>query len=189
MFIHSQVVRSRVFALALLVPVSVLAWLLSSVLEAGNTTAAGTVLVGVLTLCVAAMLFACVLLWVKAAEIGQQRKLPDPEHWTGPNHIEPSTRFAYVLGSCVLLAYGVYALLVDDFYLPGKRGSGMHFHGRSAWLMFGSICCVVINLVSMVVDHYDRRNNELMYAHVATAAEWFAWTFFAAALLSQFLSG
>ncbi len=80
-----------------------------------------------------------------------------------PNHIPVETRWIHLIISGGLILYAAIGLLVDDIYLPGKRRGGLHFHGISAWVMafaFAMACC---NLLSVIVDHYDRRNNETNY--------------------------
>lgn len=176
MFVHSHTVRMRVLAIALLIPTLSLGWV---ALRAMVTMP----LVGILVFALAAlMLWVCWVHWRDASHSDDGSPLPDPSKWKGPNIISRKTRITNIVISSILLGYGVYSLAIDDFFLPAKSGGGVHFTGVGAWLMFGAICCVVTKLVAEVIDHYDRRNNELTYAHVFAVSDWFAWTFFAAAL-------
>lgn len=176
MFVHSHTVRMRVLAIALLIPTFYLGWI-------ALLAMAKMPLVGILVLAIAAlMLWACWEFWKHAAHSDDKKPLPDPSNWKGPNVIGRKTRTINIVISSILLVYGVYSLVIDDFFLPAKGGGGTHFTGIGAWLMFGAISCIAVKLVAEVIDHYDRRNNELAYAHVLAVSDWFAWTFFAAAL-------
>jgi hypothetical protein len=61
-----------------------------------------------------------------------------------------------------MFAYGTYGEWTIDLLVPGRHR--MHLHGASAWLMYATIVCSCIAMVSIVVDHYDRRNNENRYS-------------------------
>lgn len=166
----------RVLATVLLIPTFSLGWI-------ALLAMATMPLVGILVLALAAlMLWVCWVHWKHAAHSDDKKPLPDPSKWKGPNIISRKTRITNIFISSILLVYGVYSLAIDDFFLPAKGGGGVHFTGIGAWLMFGAICCVTTKLVAEVIDHYDRRNNELAYAHVFAVSDWFAWTFFGAAL-------
>lgn len=189
MFIHSRLLKTRIAVVLLLLPVSFLGWLVFKLLSAAalqRMALVGWFVIALIVLTIATVLWACVLLW--RGEGSSEPVLPDPKKWTGPNSIKPSTRIQHCLASCALLAYAVYALWMDDFFLPAKGGGGIHLHGLAAWLMAGAFCCAVVNLLSVVIDHYDRRNNELTYAHAAAATQWLGWTFFLAALVKDFFA-
>ena len=54
--------------------------------------------------------------------------------------VKPRVSFLAGLGA-VLLAllatgYGAYGVIIDDLYLPSKRGPGTHYHGVAAQLFF-----------------------------------------------------
>jgi hypothetical protein len=74
-------------------------------------------------------------------------------------------------------------MYIGDMYLPGKQTSGAHLFGTAAWLMFGAILCAFAVLLSLVVDHYDRRNNEHHYWWFKRCASIVGWIFFGAALV------
>lgn len=179
MFVHNHIVRTRVLALVLLV---VPLYLGSAAIDAMTREPVRRLDIAVVLLLSALIAYGCWLMWKHADQFGNKVALPDPTKWVGPNAIDRKMRIGNIAASCFLLAYGIYALVNDDFYVPAKHG-GTHFYGLAAWLAFASLCCVVVGLISEVVDHYDRRNNELTYAHIAAVSQWFAWTFFAAAVI------
>ncbi|MDO4795103.1 MAG: hypothetical protein Q4A28_04070 [Brachymonas sp.] len=67
-----------------------------------------------------------------------------------------------LLGLC-LLAYGAYGVWKNDLYISWGRLSRVHLHGAPAWVMYAAMICGAASLLSVVVDHYDQRNNEERY--------------------------
>jgi len=95
-----------------------------------------------------------------------------------PNEIPFLNSVIYGIGAAVVFFYGLYGVAVDDLFLPGKRGAGMHLHGASAWLAFFAMACMAANFVSMIADHFDRRNNERSYRLFAKLTAYLGWTCF-----------
>jgi hypothetical protein len=91
-----------------------------------------------------------------------------------PNHIPLETRAWYLVVSTLIITYAVASLWVDDFYvlLPGgrRRWLELHLHGLPAWLAGLSAFSAAATMLSVVVDHYDRRNNEGRYRLFAKAS-------------------
>ena len=109
------------------------------------------------------------------------------KHAYEPNHIPAFQRWFYGLGSLAILAYGMFGLWVDDIFLPGKRSKGMHFHGLEAWFLFGAIVCVAAGGFSVIVDHFDRRDNELNYRRFAKVTTFFGWSLFIISICIPFV--
>ena len=106
-----------------------------------------------------------------------------PEH--SPNRIPRSERVLNALYALVILALGALGLFKGELLLPGKRTSGPNgaaLQGFSAWLMYGAMACAICVLLSSVVDHYDRRNNEVSYRRFAQWGKVCGWSLFALAL-------
>lgn len=80
-----------------------------------------------------------------------------------PNHIPAKARWLHLVFAIGILAYGAWGVWVDDLYVPGRRGPGIHLQGTAAWLMFGAMAGASSLMALVVVDHYDRRNNERDY--------------------------
>lgn len=104
-----------------------------------------------------------------------------------PNQIPLKERLMHIGLSMLLLAYGTYGLWVNDIYVPG-RGRGMHFHDTPAWLLYGAIVCACLVMMSVVIDHYDRRNNEKHYRTFAKIGEYLGWSLVVAAFVWSLLS-
>ncbi|WP_157964652.1 hypothetical protein [Algibacillus agarilyticus] len=62
----------------------------------------------------------------------------------------------------VFTFYGAYGIYKDDLYIPSKRG-GIHLSGESAWIMYAALICGCIYFLTIIVDHYDKRDNEIKY--------------------------
>lgn len=95
----------------------------------------------------------------------EQSAAEAPKHV--PNHIELDKRATYLALSALIIFYAVASLARDDFYvwLPSRRGRDIseHLHGAAAWLAALATFSAAANMLSVVVDHYDRRNNETNY--------------------------
>ena len=100
-----------------------------------------------------------------------------------PNHIPAEDRLLSIIFSTFMFLYGTIGLINDDIYIPGKRRPGTHFHGEPAWILYGAFICAVANMMSVVVDHYDKRNNETNYKLFSKATRVAGWTLFILALV------
>lgn len=105
-----------------------------------------------------------------------------PGNGFAPNHYSLPRRLSHGALAVFLLAYGGIGLYRDDIHLPGRWGDGFHFHGPAAWLMFGAILTAAAVFLALVIDHYDRRNNEHRYVLFKRGANLLGWVFFAAAM-------
>lgn len=104
-----------------------------------------------------------------------------------PNSIPLITRAINILTSFGLLIYGAYGIYTNDLYLPGKRGPGVHLHDSPALVMFAAFICACLVMLSVVVDHYDKKSNEHEYRTFANTLKYFGWLLFGASLLMHIL--
>lgn len=81
-----------------------------------------------------------------------------------PNQIPLASRLMRTAGALVLIVHGAIGVMRDDVIVPTKT-SVLHLHGVSGWIMAASMLCAAIVLLSVVVDHLDRRDNEAAYRH------------------------
>lgn len=102
-----------------------------------------------------------------------------------PNKIPWQTRLYYLMLSPAILLYGTYGLINDDLYIPGKRSRGIHFHGSAAILVFVVFLFVIANMFSVVIDHFDKRDNEINYRNFAKFTLIIAVVLFFIALIIQ----
>jgi hypothetical protein len=180
MFIHSRTVQVRTFATAMAIPVG---WLVVMINPISNpeSYASSPIAHWFGFLLMLSLLGLYVYVWRLAPTLPQP-PLPDPTKWTGPNRIPVGTRLTNVALSAILLGYGTYGLYINDILIPARRGGGTHLSGTSAWIMYVAFLCAIANLLAVVADHYDRRNNERNYAHFTMTSQWLGWVFFFRAL-------
>ena len=100
-----------------------------------------------------------------------------------PNSIPWKVRLSNLAFSLGGILYGAYGLHRNDFFIPGRRGRGVHLHDSAAMLMMAAIVCGCAVLLSVVLDHYDERDNEVYYQRTAQVLRWLGWGFFALAML------
>jgi hypothetical protein len=106
-----------------------------------------------------------------------------PGTWR-PNRISFAERTFNIVLSIILLIYGAVGLINDRLYVPGRWTAGVELHGLPASLMFGTISCAAIALLSVIVDHYDTCDNERRYKQFARSFQLIAWVLCGAAGLS-----
>lgn len=92
-----------------------------------------------------------------------------------PNEIPAGERLWNFGLSLLIIGWGSYGIWADDLIVPTKRGNGIHLHGTAAMIMFAAMVVAALNFFSVVVDHYDLRNNELNYRRFAFATQALAW--------------
>lgn len=81
-----------------------------------------------------------------------------------PNQIPFSERASSFMVATLVLIYGTGGLLDNDIYIPGRRGSpGTHYHDEPAIFLYLSLVIAAAVSISVIVDHYDKRNNEPAY--------------------------
>lgn len=103
-----------------------------------------------------------------------------------PNRIAFKTRIANGLLSLGIIAYGYWGLQRDDLAVPISKRTASHFHGVSAWITYAAMLCASAHLVAIVIDHYDRRNNEHHYQRFGELSKAIGWGLFAVAIIMGF---
>lgn len=106
-----------------------------------------------------------------------------------PNRIPLVERLGSVLLILVIGAYTLWSLGRNDFPVKIAKGPPAHLHGIAAWLMAGAAFSAVAVLISVLVDHYDKRDNEISYRQFVRVGSVVGWTLFGTALLVHFLAG
>ena len=113
----------------------------------------------------------------------KQRRIKFLDIPYSPNKIPFSERLVNKILSVLLLLYGSYGVYVNDLYISGKRTSGIHLHDESAIIMYGAFICGILVLLSVVIDHYDKRDNEHTYQIFAQVFKYLGWGLFGASLV------
>jgi hypothetical protein len=106
-----------------------------------------------------------------------------------PNHISIVDRISYIVFSVLLFSYGTLGIKFNDLYIPGKHGRGIHLHDAPAWVMYGAMICACLVMLSVIVDHYDKRDNERLYEVFAKFFKYLGLVFFCTSfyIFSKFL--
>lgn len=100
-----------------------------------------------------------------------------------PNHIPIKIRIINIVLSILLLGYGTYGVYINDIYIPGKSVRGIHISNVPMWILYAAMLCTALNLLSIVADHYDQRNNETNYRLFARVTQITGWVLFIVAIL------
>lgn len=88
----------------------------------------------------------------------------------------------------VLVSWGGFGIWSDDLAMPARRGT-LHLHGLSAWLMYAAWLLAAISFASIIIDHYDKRNNENRYKRIQLQVTLAAWVLFFASLATNLVQG
>lgn len=103
-----------------------------------------------------------------------------------PNRVALKTRMANCLLSLGLVAYGFWGIRRDDLIVPIAKRTASHFHSISAWIMYAAMLCASVHLAAVVMDHYDRRNNEHLYQRLGELSRKIGWVLFGIAFIVGF---
>ena len=107
--------------------------------------------------------FGGIYMWFAAPKLVKASDDLEQEISEAPNSVPLVRRITYLVISPLLMIYGAYGLYIDDVFVPGKSTPGVHFHGLLAWMVVIAMFCMVVGMLSEVVDHYDTRSNERKY--------------------------
>jgi hypothetical protein len=107
-----------------------------------------------------------------------------------PNSVTLADRVVNLLLALVLLAHGASGFLYSKLVVsPPKQGNTLTLLGGSAWLMAAAMIIGAFLLLSVVVDHYDKRNNEKWYRAFKHVALILGLGLVASSLVSYFIAG
>ena len=85
-----------------------------------------------------------------------------------PNKIPKPTRIFNIIWAAFLLGLCCYAFIKGSFVYPGVRGSEPVELSGASLILFGiGLISGALNAVLVVVDHYDKRDNEYLYKQIA----------------------
>lgn len=97
-----------------------------------------------------------------------------------PNRIPLAHRILNSFCAAVIVLLGVWGLASGSLWLPTRntRGSSSDLVGPPAWAMYAAMACACAVLLSVVADHYDRRDNEINYRRFVPIGTVLGWSFF-----------
>ncbi len=79
-----------------------------------------------------------------------------------PNVVPRTERLIYFVLSILLVFGGAKGLSNDDLIMVTKRHVH-HLHGKEAAIMYGAYIFAALCMVTIIADHYDKRDNEDVY--------------------------
>jgi len=82
-----------------------------------------------------------------------------------PNQVSIGKRVINIIISLSVLSYAIYGLIYDKLVIPSNTGS-FELYGFSIYIMLVAAILLAVYLLSFVLDHYDRRNNEIIYRKI-----------------------
>lgn len=111
-----------------------------------------------------------------------------------PNHIPEKERNAYIILSCALFYFGTVGLVNDELWIPSRKLTlnpmpDTHLHGETVTYLCCAMFCAVANMVSIVADHYDKRDNEINYKIFSRITQTVGWIFFSISVYLYFTNG
>jgi len=99
-----------------------------------------------------------------------------------PNEISREDLTTNIVLSLILLGYGGYSLSIGQIWIPVKK-IVITLYGTPLLIMLASIVCAIILMLTLVADHYDKRDNEMTYYKVASSIRALGITLFVLALI------
>ena len=92
-----------------------------------------------------------------------------------PSYYSLGERLFNLVVGLVLLAYGIAGFLNDKLSISSRGRLIALLEGGPAWLMAAAAVLGATVLLSVLVDHYDRRDNERHYLAFRWAATRLGW--------------
>lgn len=118
---------------------------------------------------------------------------PEPQYDdTGnyiPNDIPASTRVLNSIIALVVIVYGGYGIYHNELLVPLGRNSAVVIYDEAVLLLSVSIVFIVGRLVTEIVDHYDKRDNEWVYYKLANVCKYVGYGTFAVAIFFGLATG
>ena len=106
-----------------------------------------------------------------------------------PNRIPIKQRLALIFLSLLFLFYGIWGIYRNDLAVPLSKRSRAVFHLHGFFMYIGLIGLIFFSTlcISVIVDHYDKRNNEEKYILLQKWLGEKAFVFFVSAAILQIL--
>lgn len=103
-----------------------------------------------------------------------------------PNQISQPLRRKYLLQSLGIALYAIFGLCVGKVAIP-IRFQAYTFEGGAALALVSAMFMAIFNMLSVVIDHYDKRDNEHIYERFARLTYILGWAFFVLAIILKFI--
>lgn len=107
----------------------------------------------------------------------EQQKIAEQSAKFIPNFVPKKERFKNSLIAVFLLLYGGYGIATGSLLFPA-RGGALELYGAPAWVMYIALIFTSLKLLAVVLDHYDKRDNQSTYKSFNRFFKVMAWIFF-----------
>jgi hypothetical protein len=87
-----------------------------------------------------------------------------------PNRVSVFTRIRNLILSSLIMVYGIIGLINDDLNVKLSKSRIHHVHGTAAIVAVIGYMFGLCGLISVIIDHYDKRNNEHFYKRILRSA-------------------
>jgi hypothetical protein len=114
----------------------------------------------------------------------KQRRWSRPAHT--PNHVPFGLRLIYSLAGVTWLSWAMIGLLSGHMFFLVSRKGPIHFTGIPALMFSGAVLASAAACAVVIVDHYDRRDNEDSYRRFRRGLWWSAVGLFLVACIVGF---
>ena len=103
-----------------------------------------------------------------------------------PNHIPKNERIFNALWGTGLLVWATYGLITGELIFPGRRGrEDTVFTELGLYFVATGMVLGAVNMFLLIVDHYDKRDNEINYKYASRALIFVCITLIIAAVVSN----
>lgn len=106
-----------------------------------------------------------------------------------PNKVDLWKRFFGFFGIIFLILYSLNSIKKNSIVVPG-RGHHVELTDVAMYIMILAVFFLILRILLVIVDHYDKRNNEDFYKNAKITMSTLGWiSFFAALMYSLFVQG
>lgn len=84
-----------------------------------------------------------------------------------PNRVSLFTRIYLVVIAILIFTGATNEFLIQDSRAVSISSAGVQIHSMAGLMFYAGMVCVCVLMLAYVVDHYDKRNNEEIYALLA----------------------
>ncbi len=80
-----------------------------------------------------------------------------------PNIVPLKDRIQHLIIALIFIVIGIYGMFNNGLNISGMQVEGMQFEGDTKWIVYVSLITGCLSSLSIVIDHYDKRDNEMKY--------------------------
>ena len=99
-----------------------------------------------------------------------------------PNEVPARVLVGRSIIAILLIAYSGYGIWHGELTIPLKNSSIVVYE-TSLWILVSACLCACLELMTLVIAHFDKRDNEMMYYKFASVAQSLSISLFILALI------